>query len=326
MINIFYHKKDLDGHCSGAVARYYWQTVKGEEVKMWPYEYGEPFPFDEIMDGELVWMVDITTNPYEVMLEIDKRYDLWVIDHHKSFVEFQVEHKISGYFEIGKAACELVWEHCFPSEKIPRLVHLLGRYDVWDNNDELLWNNQILPTQMGMKMKSTDPGTDNGFIIWNLYFKDFLDRPNKMFPKIDRYYVELEVEVNKAGAIILKYQAQEDARACAFYSFHAKFHMPEANGKTYNIICLNSTRFNSKVYESVWDPEKYDFMLAWVSVQGERCSVSMYTDKPGIDVSEIAKKYGGGGHVQAAGFQCENVKPIVNMFDEKTILIERLEK
>ena len=31
-------------------------------------------------------------------------------------------------------------------------------------------------------------------------------------------------------------------------------------------------------------------------------SVSIYSDKPNIDVSEIALKYGGGGHVSASGF------------------------
>jgi nanoRNase/pAp phosphatase (c-di-AMP/oligoRNAs hydrolase) len=33
-------------------------------------------------------------------------------------------------------------------------------------------------------------------------------------------------------------------------------------------------------------------------------TVSMYTDKPDINVGLIAKKYGGGGHVGASGFQC----------------------
>jgi nanoRNase/pAp phosphatase (c-di-AMP/oligoRNAs hydrolase) len=34
--------------------------------------------------------------------------------------------------------------------------------------------------------------------------------------------------------------------------------------------------------------------------------VSLYTTKD-IDVSEIAKKYGGGGHKQAAGFTCDKL-------------------
>ena len=32
-----------------------------------------------------------------------------------------------------------------------------------------------------------------------------------------------------------------------------------------------------------------------------------YIPKKNIDCSEIAKKYGGGGHKQAAGFQCKEL-------------------
>jgi nanoRNase/pAp phosphatase (c-di-AMP/oligoRNAs hydrolase) len=35
----------------------------------------------------------------------------------------------------------------------------------------------------------------------------------------------------------------------------------------------------------------------------------MYTDKPNIDVGAIAKRYGGGGHVGASGFQCVSELP-----------------
>ena len=35
--------------------------------------------------------------------------------------------------------------------------------------------------------------------------------------------------------------------------------------------------------------------------------VSLYTIFDHIDVSEIAKKYGGGGHKNAAGFVCDNL-------------------
>jgi oligoribonuclease NrnB/cAMP/cGMP phosphodiesterase (DHH superfamily) len=307
MIHIFYHKRDLDGQCSGAIAKYYFlEENYVENIKMWPYDYGEPFPFDKIMDGEIVWMVDITTNPYEVMLEINKRYNLFVVDHHKSFIDFQVKHKIPGYFEIGKAACELTWEHCFSSEKMPPLVRLLGCYDIWNKSAEYDWDDYIMPIQMGIKIRDADPVS--GYDFWKTYFNWF--RGNS-------YYAEqLLYTIKNSGKDILKYQMKEDAKTCSFFAFPAIF-------ENYKAICLNSTRFNSKVYESVWDKEKYDIMLAWVNVKGERYSVSIYTDKPGVDVSEIAKSFGGGGHVQAAGFQCKNVKPIINAKGEKAILIER---
>jgi len=35
-------------------------------------------------------------------------------------------------------------------------------------------------------------------------------------------------------------------------------------------------------------------------------NIGMYTDKDGVHVGNIAKKYGGGGHAGAAGFQIKN--------------------
>jgi len=263
-------------------------------------------------------MVDVTTNPYEIMEEIQKRYDLFVIDHHKSFIQSDVKPKINGIFVDGIAACKLAWFHFFISElDVPELVNLLARYDVWDNTNQDDWQNKIMPTQMGMRMKLTDPGTDESFIIWKDYFKDFLCKSDTDFPMIDRHYVNLEVEISKAGSVIMRYQEIEDKKAIDFYSFEADFNGLKA-------ICLNNTRFNSQVYKSVWDNTKYDIMFAWVNVKGESCSVSLYTDKEGIDASQIAKNFGGGGHKQAAGFQCKNVEVITNILEHKEILIEKI--
>ena len=40
---------------------------------------------------------------------------------------------------------------------------------------------------------------------------------------------------------------------------------------------------------------------------GENWTVSMYTGHQDVDVSEVCKKYGGGGHRGAAGFTCEEI-------------------
>jgi oligoribonuclease NrnB/cAMP/cGMP phosphodiesterase (DHH superfamily) len=48
--------------------------------------------------------------------------------------------------------------------------------------------------------------------------------------------------------------------------------------------------------------EQYDFCAACI-FDGKRWTVSLYSEK--IDVGEICKQLGGGGHRGAAGFQCE---------------------
>jgi oligoribonuclease NrnB/cAMP/cGMP phosphodiesterase (DHH superfamily) len=304
MIYIFYHKRDLDGYCSGAITRYYHEKILRTEVKMYPFDYGDDFPFDEIKEGSTVLMVDVTVNPYEVLEEVARRYKLFVIDHHKSFVGWVKEHpNVNGAFKVGLSASEIAWRHFFHKKEMPNLVRLLGRYDVWDNADQKQWWDQIMPIQMGMKSYKTDPSTIEGFQFWVEYFDKCLSPQNKAF--------ELENQIRLDGYTIIDYQKAEDAKTVSLYAFDAEFEGMKA-------ICLNTTRFNSQVYESVWDNTKYDIMLAWVCVQGKRYSVSLYTDKEGIDVSAIARKYDGGGHLQAAGFQCKNVR-----IDNGSIIIEK---
>jgi nanoRNase/pAp phosphatase (c-di-AMP/oligoRNAs hydrolase) len=45
---------------------------------------------------------------------------------------------------------------------------------------------------------------------------------------------------------------------------------------------------------------------------GSKWVVSLYTKNPDIDVSEIAYRYGGGGHKAAAGFVTDDILKIIN--------------
>ncbi|MDO5845105.1 MAG: DHHA1 domain-containing protein, partial [Methanocorpusculum sp.] len=48
-------------------------------------------------------------------------------------------------------------------------------------------------------------------------------------------------------------------------------------------------------------PDKYEIFIPFV-FDGEQYTVSLYSTT--VDVSEIAKSFGGGGHKGASGFQC----------------------
>ena len=46
-------------------------------------------------------------------------------------------------------------------------------------------------------------------------------------------------------------------------------------------------------------------MVVWYQQADGMFRVSLYTDRNDVDVSEIAKAYGGGGHKKAAGFRVD---------------------
>ncbi|MEI7668263.1 MAG: hypothetical protein WCI62_04665, partial [Erysipelotrichaceae bacterium] len=66
-------------------------------------------------------------------------------------------------------------------------------------------------------------------------------------------------------------------------------------------ICMNVGGANATYFNSIWDEEKYDMMIAFCFT-GLHWKYTMFTTKE-IDLSIIAKDHGGGGHRQAAGFK-----------------------
>ena len=83
-----------------------------------------------------------------------------------------------------------------------------------------------------------------------------------------------------------------------------------SNGFTVNfegykgVACNAGPGINSDLFKTA---PPHDIMLPFYFT-GRKYVVSIYSENPDIDCSEIAKKHGGGGHKGAAGFVC-NVLP-----------------
>jgi len=271
---IFYHSADLDGHCSGAVAKKYAKIVSFEgRITMYGINYGDKFPWHLVSSGEHVIMLDFSLQPFDDMIKLNTIVDSFVwIDHHISAIKEHDKFKnvIKGVRNTEKAACELAWEYFFEDKTIPESVYLLGRYDVWDHKDA-----KTLPFQYGMRLYDTDP---SGNFNWDKMFYSF---PHNILNE---------------GETILKYVDQDNKKYAKFCAF-------ETSIAGLKGIAINRMLASTKMFESVWDETKYDVMIAFGFRNG-LWTISLYTTKDGIDVSETAKIFGGGGHKQVAGFQC----------------------
>ena len=104
----------------------------------------------------------------------------------------------------------------------------------------------------------------------------------------------------KNGRTVLRYIEKENKKYVEQYCFETKINDIPA-------LAVNKGLANSQLFDSVWDIEKYPIAIAFVWC-GDKWTVSLYTTvETEIDVSEIAKSYGGGGHKCAAGFQCKEL-------------------
>ena len=266
----FYHSADLDGHCSGAIIK-----RKYPNCEMIGINYREKFPWDTIKENEEIIMVDFSLQPFSEMERLATHCNLTWIDHHISAIKAYQDSEIKTIYAVlsnQKAACELTYEHYYNTD-LPRFIWLLGRYDVW----HLTADKDILPFQYGMRLGDTLPTA----AIWKNLFDGLI------------------LNIIDNGKVILKYQDIENAKYIKAFSFEKIFEGHKA-------IVINRGSTNSQMFNSVWDESKYDIMITFV-YKGNKYTVSLYTTKANIDVSEIAKKYGGGGHKQAAGFQCKEL-------------------
>jgi oligoribonuclease NrnB/cAMP/cGMP phosphodiesterase (DHH superfamily) len=273
-IKCFFHSADLDGHCSGAVVKY-----KYPDTELIPINYGYKFPWDKINKDDIVFVVDFHIDPVENMYKL---YDLlkenfiW-IDHHITAINDiknnypELETKIKGLRVNGTAACILTWKYLFPNELLPSAINLLGRYDVWDIDEP------VLNFQYGMRINDTWPITQSSF--WTKI--------------IENHYDIVQKTINN-GTIIRPYEERQ-------YEIYVKSQAFEITIEGLKAIVVNRRLISSIFFKSIWDHSKYDLMISFGIKKNCTWDMSFYTDKPNIDVSKIAQKYGGGGHVQAAG-------------------------
>lgn len=280
----FYHSADLDGKCSGAIVK-----MAFPECEMIGINYGELFPWGKIEPNEVVFMVDFSLQPFENMERLNKLCTLHWIDHHESAIKeaqlrgFVARGKYS-YCQIGnRAGCELTWISLFNPENIPLVIKLLSCYDTWT------W--QGVPgaqeLQYGLSAYSIHCHPEDS--VWKNLFS-----PKPLSEKLLR-------DLIAKGGLILNYIIAKNIEYGDRYAFETRL-----GGLTF--IAMNRGACNSEAFCIAYDPEKHDAMLAFnYTPHAKSWTVSLYSDKSYIDVSAIAKKYGGGGHRGAAGFQCKEL-------------------
>jgi len=279
----FYHSGDDDGKSSGAIVK-----AKYPECELFPINYGEPFPFDKISPKDTVFVVDYCLEPVSEMVKLNKSCELIWIDHHKSSIEHVRNAGINpdGIRTIGRSGCELTWEFLFHGKRMPLAIYLIGRYDVWDHSDP-----RTLPFMYGMRMEDTRPTND---ALWeNLLW----DEPSVL------------ENILSNGNITFPYQVKEDERLAKGRSF-------ETNFDGYRAIVMNMGGGSSLAFNSVYDPEKHDIMIAFLYNAGT-ISVSIYSTKDNVDASKIASKYNGGGHAAASGFKFDDAQEFFKLISVK---------
>lgn len=300
---VIYHKADFDGIFSREIAKLFFKDAA--EYIGW--DYGDPLPCIPPHNADGTPAVDL----YMIDISVDGLMDypglIW-IDHHKSAME-KFSPSIKGYRIDGVAACRLAWQWFFTyndsrnpladnfaklpvkqdfiDRKVqePISVRLAGEYDIWDKRDpraELF--------QHGLRSREL---SDN---LWSL----MLTLPRTEGDKQDVGTITVDVLLD-AGEALQYAQTHQNASIIKAYGFTVQF-----EGLTF--LACNHARFNSHLFTAGIKPE-HDALLGFNYDGAGKWRVSLYhaPEKTQHDLSQIAVKYGGGGHRGACGFKAEKL-------------------
>ena len=202
---------------------------------------------------------------------------LLVIDHHKSaMVEL---HDITHtHFDMNKSGAMLAWDFFHPGKESPKFIQYIQDRDLWK---------------------------------WELPYSKEFSAAFDMVPWVFDEYEKFEDDsvfddAVKRGSYILAYSKTVVKKVC-----------DKASKKKYgehDVMVVNSSHWMSEIGATL--AKDCDFAMIWYYDHDEqryKCSLRAFHDA--IDVSEISKKYGGGGHRKAAGFNLPKNKHPDSIFE-----------
>jgi oligoribonuclease NrnB/cAMP/cGMP phosphodiesterase (DHH superfamily) len=224
-----------------------------------------------------VVILDFSFNNATTKKMIEEANELLVIDHHKSAV---VElHDISNtIFDMNKSGAILAWEFFHPGKEAPKFIQYITDRDLWK---------------------------------WELpYSKEFsaaFDMVPYDFEEFEKFEDDSVFDdAVKRGSYILAYSKTVVKKVCD------KAASRKIDGK--EVLVVNSSHWMSEIGARL--APDCDIAMIWYYDHNDKIikvSLRAFHDK--IDVSEVSKKYGGGGHKKAAGFTLPGDFKIEELFD-----------
>lgn len=289
---VIFHHDDLDGQASGAIIKNYMLKTYGEKVESKIHTYECDYDIDNqkklieeaaITKDDVVYIVDFCfdTDIMDYIYSIVEKNMVWIDHHITAFQKMKdKQDMIVGVRHKDYSATYLCWTYCFSTENMPIWVKYIDTFDCWKNEDKEQWENIIMPFKYGMESQITDLNDPSN--IWDIFFNE---EPNSI----------VESLIIK-GKIIKQYITKRNTEQAKKAAYVIKFEGKKA-------LVINKMGQGSLSLDPIFDEDEHDMMITYSIGSDKKVYVGLYTPKQHIHVGNIAKKYGGGGHQGAAGFQ-----------------------
>jgi oligoribonuclease NrnB/cAMP/cGMP phosphodiesterase (DHH superfamily) len=271
---VLFHAGCFDGFCSAWVAR----TVLKGDVEYIPVNYGQPVPVLETHCR--LYILDFCYSQAQLLAWWNSTTvdEMVILDHHKT-----AQQALTGFdkvcegldlacplikFDMNKSGGRLAWEHFRPGAPIPGLVAYTEDRDLW------LWK-QPESREVNACLRSHKMDFD----LWDSFG----------FLSTEDLWLKFRLE----GSAILRREAQ-------IVGDHVKF-AREVTIAGHHVLMVNATVCVSEIGAELASGRP--FGATYLDRQDGFRIYSLRSRDGGIDVSQVAKSFGGGGHRNAAGFE-----------------------
>jgi len=261
---VIYHYGCIDGFCSAYIAH----KILGDNCLYVPLSYYSKVPKYK---NKNILVVDFSFDLKIVKRLMKDGNKIYFIDHHLTALEklADLDDKFK-LLDINHSAAYLVWKFFFPDKKVPKFVKYIQDYDLW-------------------KFKYEETKYLN--LALDLIPKSF----NRWKKLEDKEY--LKNLINK-GKIINIYQ--NNIVKIALHKF--RIEEQEIDGENYKIAYVNTNICVNEIANEIVKTKECDFAVCYNYYDLKNITkFNLRSLDTKADVSEIAKKLGGGGHRNSSG-------------------------
>ena len=262
-----YHNNCLDGFASAWVVR----QALGDNVEFYKGVHQQAPP---VVNGQAVLLVDFSYKK-DVLQKMLKTADsITIIDHHvsaeKDLSGLLQSGKIKGLFDMKQSGAMLTWQWFNPGQPAPKLIEHIQDRDLWQ-----------FKLQGTREIHSALSSYAYDFSVWDKFMADSNN----------------ELETLKGEGVAIERKLQKDIKEL----IESGVRRMKIAG--YDVPVLNAPLAYVSDAGNILSVGEPFAACYWDHSSGR--SFSLRSQQEGVDVSEVAKIYGGGGHKNAAGFTVE---------------------
>lgn len=204
----------------------------------------------------------------DVLLEMAKEAkSILVLDHHESAereLDGELPENVTVHFDMSRSGAVMAWHHFLPRTEMPALYHYIQDRDLWK-----------------FELEATKE------VMAAVFMRDY---------SFDDWEALLEREpeaLAMEGTFYIRKQQKDIAEAIEKQAFRA-------NIAGYNVPVLNAPPIWASEAGHILAQNEAFAAIYWDKEDSRQFSLRSAED--GVNVSEVAELFGGGGHRGAAGF------------------------